>query len=93
LLFAAGFAAFTYFSCAFALRRMDAMRLYEVGSSSAIEAALVKDPGSYRIRMRAADFYLSKGNCSKARSNALVARDLFPSSPGPRHVLTQCPGR
>ena len=87
------FTAFTYLSCAFAGRRMQAMRLYEIGTSAAIEAAVVKDPGSYRIRMRAADYYLSNGQCAKARAHALVARDLFPSSPGPRHVLTQCPGR
>ena len=51
------------------------MRLYEIGSSSAIESALAKDPGSYRIQMRAADYFLARGQCAKARAHALSARE------------------
>jgi O-antigen ligase len=90
MLLATVFAAFTYFACAFSGRRIQAMRLYEVGTSAAIESALVKDPGSYRIQMRAAEYFLGRGVCAKARPHALAAHDLFPYSPGPRHVLSQC---
>jgi O-antigen ligase len=84
------FAVFTLAACVLGERRIQAMRLYEVGTSSAIESALTKDPGSYRIQMRAAEYFLARGQCAKARVHALVARDLFPYSPGPRHVLSQC---
>jgi O-antigen ligase len=90
LLFGTAFAAFTLFACVRSDRRIQAMRLYEMGTSSAIESALSKDPGSYRIQMRAADYFLSRGQCVKARAHALTARELFPYSPGPRHVLSQC---
>ncbi|MFI5246471.1 MAG: O-antigen ligase family protein, partial [Gemmatimonadales bacterium] len=84
------FAAFTVVACVLGERRIQAMRLYEVGSSSAIESALAKDPGSYRIQMRAAEYFLSRGQCPRAQAHARAARDLFPYSPGPRHVLSQC---
>ncbi len=87
LVLAGAFAAFTYLACAFSGRRIQAMRLYEAGT---IEAAVAKDAGSYRIQMRAADYFVGRGQCAKARPHALVARDLFPYSPGPRHVLSQC---
>ena len=90
LVLAAAFAAFTYLACAYGARRIQAMRLYEAGTSSAIEAALSKDAGSYRIQMRAADYFAGRGQCAKARPHALAARELFPYSPGPRHVLSQC---
>jgi hypothetical protein len=66
------------------------MRLYEVGTSASIESALSKDPGSYRIQMRAADYFLARGRCEKARVHATAARDLFPHSPAARRVLAQC---
>jgi hypothetical protein len=90
LVLAGAFAAFTYLACAFSTRRIQAMRLYEAGTSSAIETALAKDPGSYRIQMRAADYFVGRGQCAKARPHALAARELFPYSPAPRHVLSQC---
>jgi hypothetical protein len=91
LLLAGAFAAFTYLACAFSGRRIQAMRLYEAGTLSGIEAAVVKDAGSYRIQMRAAEYFLARGQCAKARPHALAARNLFPYSPAPRHVLSQCP--
>jgi O-antigen ligase len=90
LLLIGSWTAFMYLACAFSARRIQAMRLYEVGGSVAIEAALVKDPGSFRIQMRAAEYYLGRGQCAKARPHALNARELFPNSPGPRHILSQC---
>jgi O-antigen ligase len=92
LLLGASFATFTLAACVFSERRIQAMRLYEVGTSASIELALSKDPGSYRIQMRAADYFLARGRCEKARVHALTARDLFPFSPAPRRVLTQCKG-
>jgi hypothetical protein len=89
-LLGAAFAAFTLLACAICERRVEAMRLYEVGTSAAIESALSKDPASYRIQMRAADYFVSRSQCTKARAHALSARALFPYSPGPRHVLSQC---
>ncbi len=86
------FAAFMIAACVMSDRRIEAMQLYEMGTAAAIESALVKDPGSYRIQMRAADYFLSRGQCLKARTHALSARALFPSSPGPRHVLGKCGG-
>jgi O-antigen ligase len=85
------FAAFAILACWFSERRIQAMALYEKGTSSAIEQALVKDPGSYRIQMRGAEYFVSRGQCAKARAHATAARELFPSAPAPRHVLAQCP--
>ena len=90
VLLGAAFTAFTVAACVMGDRRITAMRLYEVGTPAAIESALTNDPGSYRIQMRAADYFLSRGQCVKAKSHALSARALFPSSPGPRHVLARC---
>jgi O-antigen ligase len=90
LLLGCSFAVLTALTCVFSDRRIDAMRLYEVGTSAAIESALAKDPGSYRIQMRAADYFLSRAQCPKARAHALAARTLFPWSPGPRRVLALC---
>jgi O-antigen ligase len=89
-LLGASFAAFTFVACAFSEWRIQAMRLYETGTSSAVESALAKDPGSYRIQIRAADYFLSRGQCTKARAHALSARALFPYSPAPKRVLAQC---
>jgi hypothetical protein len=90
IVLAAVFATFTAAAGLMSERRIEAMRLYEIGSSSAIESALAKDPGSYRIQMRAADFFYSRGGCTKARAHAVSARELFPSSPGPRRILAEC---
>jgi O-antigen ligase len=90
LLFGAAFTAFALLACFVGNRRIEAMRLYELGTSAAIESALSNDPGSYRIQMRAADYFATRNQCVKARAHALTARELFPYSPAPRHVLSQC---
>ncbi len=90
LLFGTAFMAFALLACFVGDRRIAAMRLYEIGTSAAIESALANDPGSYRIQMRAADYFASRNQCVKARAHALTARELFPYSPAPRHVLSQC---
>jgi hypothetical protein len=84
------FAAVTLLACVLSDRRLQAMRLSEAGTSTALEAAAMKDPGSFRIQMRAADYFAARSQCTKARAHALSARALFPYSPGPRHVLSQC---
>lgn len=72
--------------------RIEAMKLYSTsGTIAALERAVARDPGSYRIRMRLAERYADRGVCAKARPHALAARDLFPSSPGPRQLLARCP--
>jgi O-antigen ligase len=84
------YTAFALLACFFANQRIQAMRLYEIGTPASIDAALVKDPGSYRIEMRAADYFMSRGQCVKAHAHAAYARELFPNAPAPRHVLARC---
>ncbi|HEY2849304.1 MAG TPA: O-antigen ligase family protein [Gemmatimonadaceae bacterium] len=92
LTYGAVFAAVTVLACLLGDRRLEAMRLSEAGTGAAMEAAAAKDPGSFRVQMRAADLFLSRNECTKARPHALAARALFPYSPGPRHVLSRCKG-
>ena len=92
-LFGAMFAFFTVFACVLSDRRITAMRLYEQGTGAALESAASTDPGSYRIQMRAADYFASRNQCTKARAHALAARGLFPYAPAPRRVLSQCRGQ
>lgn len=68
-----------------------AMATYDASSRTAsLERAALLDPGSYRIRIRAAERQLSRGNCKRARLHAQAARDLYPSAPAPKRVLRQC---
>ena len=69
--------------------KMQAMAAYTNGS---IDRAVALDPGSFRIRMRAAAGFIGKGQCSQARVQALAARKLFPESPAPKRILAQCGG-
>jgi hypothetical protein len=69
--------------------KVQAMAAYTNGS---IDRAVSLDPGSFRIRMRAADGYIGKGQCKQARAQALAAADLFPESPAPKRILSQCGG-
>jgi hypothetical protein len=90
LLLGAGFGAFMLIACVMGNRRIEAMRLYEIGSAPALEAALAKDPGSYRIQLHAAEYYLTKGQCNKARPHARAARGLFPHAWAPARILAKC---
>jgi hypothetical protein len=58
--------------------------------SSGLEQAARLDPGNYRIRMRLANSYASRGNCKAAKGHAAAAHDLFPSAPEPKRVLRAC---
>jgi hypothetical protein len=53
-------------------------------------AAAPLDPGSYRINLRLADFYVARGNCAAARHYARRARGLFPHASAPRRILDRC---
>jgi hypothetical protein len=58
--------------------------------TSRLERASALDPGNYRIHLRLAEGYLRRGSCARARLHASAARDLFPSAPAPRRVLSRC---
>jgi O-antigen ligase len=70
--------------------RISAMSLYDTGRLTAIERASHLDPGSFRIRLRAAELYAARGSCADARRHALAARALFPNASGPKRVLSRC---
>jgi hypothetical protein len=75
-------------------RKVRAMDIYtNGGTTAALDEAARLDPGSYRIQMRAADAWLGRGICARARPHALAARDLFPNAPAPKRLLAECPGR
>jgi O-antigen ligase len=84
------FAAFGLAATLASAGRIEAMRLYSLGTVAGLESAVGHDPGSYRIRMHAAELYANRGQCSKARAHAIVARRLFPNAPAPGRVLDQC---
>ena len=55
-----------------------------------LDRAALVDPGSYRIRVRAAESALANGNCRQARRHAEAARSLFPRAYAARRVLRRC---
>jgi len=69
------------------LGRIDAMRVYNDG---AFEAAVARDPGNFRIRVRAAEMYIARGDCKRARPHAAAAKGLFPSSPAAGRAVAAC---
>ena len=70
--------------------RIGAMRLYDAGTVAALENAVARDPGSFRIRMRLAEAYSARNSCVKARSQAAVAHNQFPNAPAPKRLLERC---
>jgi hypothetical protein len=48
------------------------------------------DPGSYRINLRVAELYSSRGRCSVARGYARQAVSLFPHSPQAKRIARNC---
>lgn len=58
--------------------------------TSRLETASTLDPGNYRIHLRLAESYLRRGSCSRARTHARAARDLYPNAPAPKRVLSRC---
>jgi O-antigen ligase len=60
---------------------------------SSMQTAAMFDPGSYRIRVRLAQAYLSRGDCAHARTEARAARGLFPNASEPKRILNACGAR
>jgi O-antigen ligase len=60
---------------------------------SAMERASLFDPGSYRIQVRTAQAYLSRGDCTHERAHARAARALLPNAGEPRRLVSQCGGK
>jgi hypothetical protein len=74
--------------------QIEAMAIYNGASRlSTVEKAKSFDPGSYRIRMRLAEGYLTRGDCAKATAEARAARGMFPNASDPRTVLRRCGAR
>jgi O-antigen ligase len=71
--------------------QMQAMAIYHGASRlSTIERAAKYDPGSYRIRMRLADGYASRGDCDRSVPHAKAANGMFPNAADPRATLRRC---
>jgi O-antigen ligase len=68
-----------------------AMATYTAATTTSQAArAAVWDPGSYRINMRLAEAYASRGDCGHARQYAGAARELYPNAPEPKRLLRRC---
>ena len=71
--------------------QMQAMAIYNGASRlTTIERAKRFDPGSYRIRMRLAEGYASRGDCGKSVPHGKAAHEMFPNASDPRAVLRKC---
>jgi len=68
-----------------------AMSVYTAAATTtqATSAALF-DPGSYRINIRLAASYASRGDCVHVRQYAGAARELFPNAVEPKRLLRRC---
>jgi len=70
------------------------MALFSSSSRTAVVAqAAMLDPGSYRVRLKLAQNYLARGDCTRARPQAHAAHDLFPSAGEPRREIAECGGK
>lgn len=58
--------------------------------AASVRRAAEIDPGSYRLRLRAAQSYASRGQCRNAVRHARAASALYPNAPAPRGVLRRC---
>jgi hypothetical protein len=68
-----------------------AMSVYTSAATTAQAArSAVFDPGSYRINMRLAQAYASRGDCARVREYAAAARELYPNAAEPRRLLRRC---
>ena len=71
--------------------QLAAMSLYATSARTAtLESASSLDPGSFRIHVRLAQLYQRRGDCKRAKPHAAAARDLFPSAPAPKRLLSAC---
>jgi O-antigen ligase len=68
-----------------------AMSVYTAAATTTQAArAAMFDPGSYRINMRLAQAYASRGDCAHVREYAGAARELYPNAAEPRRLLRRC---
>ncbi len=67
--------------------RVQAMQLYTAGS---FDAAVARDPGNFRIRVRAAETYIARGDCKRGKPHAVAAKEMFPSSPAAARLGGSC---
>jgi hypothetical protein len=68
-----------------------AMSVYtQAATTTQAARAAVFDPGSYRINMRLADAYASRGDCAKVRRYAGAALELYPNAAPPKRLLRRC---
>ncbi len=70
--------------------RIRAMAEYGTGTLKSLTDAARHDPASFRIRLRLAETYQSRGDCASAKREATIARDQMPKAPAPRRVLAVC---
>jgi O-antigen ligase len=74
-----------------AMGQIAAMAAYTSATTTSQAArAATYDPGSYRINMRLAESYASRGDCGHARQYAGAARELYPNAPEPKRLLRRC---
>lgn len=67
------------------------MAIHEASrTAQGFDRAARMDPGSYRLRMRAAEAALARGDCRHARVHATAARILFPYAPAPKRIQRRC---
>ncbi|HEY4218161.1 MAG TPA: O-antigen ligase family protein [Gemmatimonadaceae bacterium] len=70
------------------------MALYSSSTKTAVVAQAAQlDPGSYRVRVKLAQNYLARGDCTHARPQAHAAHSLFPSAGEPKREIAECGGK
>lgn len=74
--------------------QLSSMAVFSSSTRTTVIARSAKlDPASYRLRVKLAEVYLSRGDCTHARPHARAARDLFPNAPEPKRIIASCGGR
>ena len=72
------------------VRKLEAMRLYTIGTYDSVREAAALDPGSYRIQLRAAELTAARGYCRLAFHNAMTAVALFPHAAAAQVLVARC---
>jgi O-antigen ligase len=71
--------------------QIQAMAIYHGATRlTTIASAAKYDPGSYRIRMRLAEGYASRGDCGRSVPHGKAAHEMFPNAADPKAVLRRC---
>jgi hypothetical protein len=71
--------------------QIEAMAIYHGATRlSTMETAAKYDPGAYRIRMRLAEGYASRGDCDRSVPHGKAAHEMFPNASDPKSVLRRC---